>query len=167
MRDLADFDDMPGTRAVAEFMNHEEWQDEISIEEDRSHSRVATVISIKDQPFNLYIETSETLEVIEVYLYSPFFVPVTRILAMTRVLNRINFEMLQVGRFAIPDNSKPCKIQFRAEIIFEGGCISRTQVMKLVSQCFKIFQYHDLLSNLASSETPEDELWNKFMIESD
>lgn len=165
MKNLSDFQDMPATRAVAEFMNDESWDDDIVTKEDRAGSTVATTISIEDQPYKLYIEANEVGEVLEIYLYSPFMVPASRISAMTRMLNRINVSKLRLGRLGVLDDADANPVQFRAVVDFEGGSISKRQVGTIIQVCFQLRRFHSLLSAVALTKFSEDDLWNDFLAE--
>lgn len=163
MRDLNEFSDMPATRVVAEFLNEQSWDDEIEIKEGRVGSTVATPVGIEDQPYKLYIEANEKGEVLEVYLYSPYLVPVARLPAMSRILNRINSSKLRLGRLAVLDDGDPNPVQFKAAIDFEGGAVTKSQVSTMVQVCFLMSRFHHLLSAVALTKASEDDLWNDFL----
>ena len=115
------YEDMQITKVVAQYMNDEEWTDEIEVSDDRSASTVRTQLGIEDQGYRLFLEANEVGEVFTVYMYSPFKVPANRIDAAAKILNRINRTRLRLGRLAVLDNGEASPIQFACSIDVEGG----------------------------------------------
>lgn len=162
---IEDYDDMPITKVVAEFMNSEEWEDDINVSEDRVASSVETKLNIEDQGYRIFLEANEAGEVFSVYMYSPFSVPANRIDATVRILNRINRTKLRLGRLAILDNGEASPIQFAYSIDLEGGVLAPQQISTVIGLCFSLGHFHQLLSAVALTKLSEDKLWEEFLEE--
>lgn len=162
MHDISLYGDMPLTAVVAQFLNNEEWEDEISVSEDRLRATVSTTIGIQSQPYRLFFEIYEDDQRVSVFLYSPFTVPPERAAAMARILNRINFQ-LTFGRLAFQDEGEAEPIQFLAVIDADSSSLSVQQVSILLSFCFSMDRFHELLSAVAMTKIPEDQLWKEHL----
>ena len=136
MDGTTNYEDMQITKVVAQYMNDEEWTDEIEVSDDRSASTVATQLGIEDQGYRLFLEANEVGEVFTVYMYSPFKVPANRIDATAKILNRINRTRLRLGRLAVLDNGEASPIQFACSIDVEGGALAPGQIGTIIGVCF-------------------------------
>jgi hypothetical protein len=159
------YEDMQITKVVAQYMNDEEWTDEIEVSDDRSASTVATQLGIEDQGYRLFLEANEVGEVFTVYMYSPFKVPANRIDAAAKILNRINRTRLRLGRLAVLDNGEASPIQFACSIDVEGGALAPGQIGTIIGVCFSLGRFHQLLSAVALTKMSEDKLWEEFVEE--
>lgn len=165
MKSNTDYEDMQITKVVAQYMNNEEWTDEIEVSDDRSASTVATQLGIEDQGYRLFLEANEVGEVFTVYMYSPFRVPANRIDATVKILNRINRTRLRLGRLAVLDNGEASPIQFACSIDVEGGALAPGQIGTIIGVCFSLGRFHQLLSAVALTKMSEDKLWEEFVEE--
>ena len=165
MDGTTNYEDMQITKVVAQYMNDEEWTDEIEVSDDRSASTVATQLGIEDQGYRLFLEANEVGEVFTVYMYSPFKVPANRIDATAKILNRINWTRLRLGRLAVLDNGEASPIQFACSIDVEGGALAPGQIGTIIGVCFSLGRFHQLLSAVALTKMSEDKLWEEFVEE--
>ena len=165
MDGTTNYEDMQITKVVAQYMNDEEWTDEIEVSDDRSASTVATQLGIEDQGYRLFLEANEVGEVFTVYMYSPFKVPANRIDATAKILNRINMTRLRLGRLAVLDNGEASPIQFACSIDVEGGALAPGQIGTIIGVCFSLGRFHQLLSAVALTKMSEDKLWEEFVEE--
>ena len=165
MDGTTNYEDMQITKVVAQYMNDEEWTDEIEVSDDRSASTVATQLGIEDQGYRLFLEANEVGEVFTVYMYSPFRVPANRIDATAKILNRINWTRLRLGRLAVLDNGEASPIQFACSIDVEGGALAPGQIGTIIGVCFSLGRFHQLLSAVALTKMSEDKLWEEFVEE--
>ena len=165
MKSNTDYEDMQITKVVAQYMNNEEWTDDIEVSDDRSASTVATQLGIEDQGYRLFLEANEVGEVFTVYMYSPFRVPANRIDATVKILNRINRTRLRLGRLAVLDNGEASPIQFACSIDVEGGALAPGQIGTIIGVCFSLGRFHQLLSAVALTKMSEDKLWEEFVEE--
>lgn len=165
MDGTTNYEDMQITKVVAQYMNDEEWTDEIEVSDDRSASTVATQLGIEDQGYRLFLEANEVGEVFTVYMYSPFRVPANRIDAAAKILNRINRTRLRLGRLAVLDNGEASPIQFAHSIDVEGGVLAPGQIGTIIGVCFSLGRFHQLLSAVALTKMSEDKLWEEFVEE--
>ena len=165
MDGTTNYEDMQITKVVAQYMNDEEWTDEIEVSDDRSASTVATQLGIEDQGYRLFLEANEVGEVFTVYMYSPFKVPANRIDAAAKILNRINSTRLRLGRLAVLDNGEASPIQFACSIDVEGGALAPGQIGTIIGVCFSLGRFHQLLSAVALTKMSEDKLWEEFVEE--
>ena len=165
MDGTTNYEDMQITKVVAQYMNDEEWTDEIEVSDDRSASTVATQLGIEDQGYRLFLEANEVGEVFTVYMYSPFKVPANRIDATVKILNRINRTRLRLGRLAVLDNGEASPIQFACSIDVEGGALAPGQIGTIIGVCFSLGRFHQLLSAVALTKMSEDKLWEEFVEE--
>ena len=165
MDGTTNYEDMQITKVVAQYMNDEEWTDEIEVSDDRSASTVATQLGIEDQGYRLFLEANEVGEVFTVYMYSPFKVPANRIDAAAKILNRINRTRLRLGRLAVLDNGEASPIQFACSIDVEGGALAPGQIGTIIGVCFSLGRFHQLLSAVALTKMSEDKLWEEFVEE--
>ena len=165
MDGTTNYEDMQITKVVAQYMNDEEWTDEIEVSDDRSASTVATQLGIEDQGYRLFLEANEVGEVFTVYMYSPFKVPANRIDAAAKILNRINRTRLRLGRLAVLDNGDASPILFACSIDVEGGALAPGQIGTIIGVCFSLGRFHQLLSAVALTKMSEDKLWEEFVEE--
>lgn len=160
-----DLTGMPLAKVVQAWMDQQGWEDPITINEDRSRGQVATVFEINDQGHRSFIEIDEQKLQMEVFFYSPYHCPPTRMDAMARVLNRINLN-LNIGRFACPDDENANPVQFRASIDLDGTQASPEQVGLMSDTGSGSFTYWgSLLAAVALTKRPVDELWEDFLAE--
>lgn len=165
MKNISDFDDMPITKVVAQFMNEEGWEDEILVAEDRHSSTIETTLNLAKQPYRLYLESNEVGEVFGVWMYSPYNVPAERVAELSVIINRINRSRLRLGRLAVTDDGADNPIQFGYSIDIEGGVISPKQISTLVNFCFWLERFHQLLASVSLTKIPADDLWAQFLEE--
>ena len=165
MDGTTNYEDMQITKVVAQYLNDEEWTDEIEVSDDRSASTVRTQLGIEDQGYRLFLEANEVGEVFTVYMYSPFKVPANRIDATAKILNRINRTRLRLGRLAVLDNGEASPIQFACSIDVEGGALAPGQIGTIIGVCFSLGRFHQLLSAVALTKMSEDKLWEEFVEE--
>ena len=153
------FDGMPLTKAVKEWLVSEDWEDEIAIDDERASSRVEAKVGINDQPHRLFLEADETSQRLAVYIYSPMTVPPARMADMARILNRINCRW-ELGRLACYDDEDSNPVQFRANIDVEGGSLSPNQIGTMVGAAIGTFnRFGQLLAAVALTKQPGDKLW--------
>lgn len=165
MADEVMYDDMPLTKVLKQWMDLEEWADEIEVNEFRNSSRVSTDFAINGQVYKAFIEVFELDERLSVYLYSPFLVPPPRAQEMARVVNRINMR-LGLGRLGFDDDEDSNRIQFLATIDVEGGSLAVKQIGSMVGAAVGTFNpYGELLAAVALTKQSGDALWTSFLEE--
>ena len=159
------YDDMPLTEVVKEWMDSEDWKDEIEIKNGRKAARVVTNFSIHSQPHRVYLEVNEPLQFFEVYVYSVFHVPPARMPQITRVINRINYG-LRTGRLACCDDEDANSVQFKCIIDVEGSRLGPSQVGRMLSAGIWTFEkYGPFLATIALTRVDENEAWVDFLEE--
>lgn len=163
--DRAELEDMRCTQAIQDFLDAQEWTDEIEVNEDRTSGRLATSMTLNDQSCRLYVEAEETEERVYVFLYFPIKTPPARLPEVARLLNRINAPM-KLGRLALFDDEDANYIQYKAAIDVEDGTIVGTQIASMIIPGRHTFlRYWDLLMSACLTKQSEDALWEKFIEE--
>jgi hypothetical protein len=102
---------------VQEWLNEREWDDKINIDEENQASSLNFTFSIKDQGFNVWIETDEKREYFKVYYYVPFNALSKKFNECTILFNEIN-KRSRAGAIYLHDNKGV--ICWRHIIDFEG-----------------------------------------------
>jgi len=165
MERTEDFSDMPLTAVLSEWMKGEEWQDRISTNDDRTAAQVETKFIIKGQPHRMFLETGEKSERFAVFLYSSFNVPPARIGDMSRILNRLNYN-LSLGRLSCLDDEDSNPVQFKAEIDVEGSTLALNQISVMVTTAAQYLDvFGELLAAVALTRQPVETLWSNFLEE--
>ena len=163
--DRTELEDMRCTQAIQDFLDQQEWNDEIEINEDRTAGRLATSMTLNEQSCRLYVEAEETEERVYVYLYFPIQTPPARLPDVVRLLNRINAPM-KLGRLACFDDGDANAIQYKASIDVEDGTIVGTQIASmLIPGRFTFLRYWDLLMSACLTKQGADALWTNFLEE--
>ena len=152
--------EMPLTAAVRAFMASESWDnEELSVNESRTTSTLATSLMIESQPYKLYIECDELQQQIHVFFYTPFNVPRCRVDVVTRILNRLHSELI-FGRLAVDDGPVPRPVQFKCGFDLKGSTLSPTQVDTLIGLGVSTFRMHgEVLAAAALSRRSLDQIW--------
>ena len=57
---------------VQAWLDHLEWNDKVSLDEENQTSSVTFIYIINEQPFKVWVETYEKTNTLTVYLYAPF-----------------------------------------------------------------------------------------------
>lgn len=165
MTDENNYEGMPLTQAVKTWMDRMNWTDPIEISEDRTISTVRASMTIQEQVYKILIETLETEQAVFVYFWSSFQVPRSRMDAMTRLLNRINFQM-DLGTLACEDGPAARAIRYRCGFDVEGSTLSPVQVHTLIGLGINAFRaYGNALATTALTKRPVDEIWAETMCE--
>jgi hypothetical protein len=155
------------TQAVKTWMDRMNWTDRIEISEDRTASTVKTSMTIQEQVYKVLIETLETEQAVFVYFWSLYQVPRSRMNEMTRLLNRINFQ-LDLGTLACQDGLVARPVRFRCGLDVEGSALSPVQVHTLIGLGIEAFRaYGNILAATALTKRPVDEIWAESMCECD
>ncbi len=155
------------TQVVKAWMDERGWKDPIEINEDLTASTVQTTMIIREQVYKIYIEVLETEQAVMIYLYSPYQVPRSRMDAMARLLNLVNFR-LDLGRFATNDGPAARPVQMKVCVDVEGSALTTKQVDTLVSLGVTAFRtYGSVLAATALTLRPVVELWEAFLQEDD
>jgi len=157
---------MPLTAVLQQWLDAEEWQDEIEIDDDRKNSSLVTKFVINDQAHRLFLEAHEETKTFCVYLYSPFNVPPARIADMVRILNRINFSYAKAGRLACNDDKESNPVQFQRVIVVEGSSLVPKQIGVMASEAVDVFNvFGELLAAIALTKQPVEDLWSNHIEE--
>jgi len=75
---------------VQQALDQMEWQDELSLDEEKGTSQVQTKIQIDAQPCELYIDTHEATDSIAVFFYLPFRVKADAQAEACQLINAVN-----------------------------------------------------------------------------
>jgi hypothetical protein len=157
------YDDMPITKVLKEWMVAKEWDDEIQLSENRRSSRVSTTYNINNQSYRTFIDIDEDDQWFSVFMYSPFSVPISRISEMARALNKINYNNQKVGRIACPDEDEPGPVQFRWTTDLSNGSISKEQIDYMVETPVGFFNFFgEVLAAIALTKAPAESLMAEF-----
>jgi len=160
-----DLEGMPLAAVVQAWMDAEEWEDDLQISEDRSTSRVATQFGVDGQAYNLFIDTSEGDNVVEVYLYSPYKVPPARMEAVSRVLNRIHTR-LNFGRLCCADDEDSNSVVFTDKVYVGDSKLSEAQITNMIRAATGTFaSWGSLLAAVAMTKLPVEQLWKEHLAE--
>src|SRR5262249_29972196 len=126
------FSDMKLTSVLKEWMEQEEWKDEIELKDAGKGAHVDTAFGINDQRHRLVLDTDEEGEVFAVHLFSPFNVPPARMADMSRILNRLNCG-LRFGRLCCWDDDDSNPVTYEHAIDVEGSKLAPKQIGHMVS----------------------------------
>ncbi|MCA1807046.1 MAG: YbjN domain-containing protein [Actinobacteria bacterium] len=153
--------EMPLTAAVRAFMESQGWDDDdLSINETRTASTLATSLIIEEQKYRLYIEVSEEDQRIFVFLYTPYNVPRSRLEIVSSLFNRLHYDELLFGRLSCKDGPEPRPIQFKCGFDLKGSTLSPEQVDTLVGLGVSTFRMHgELLAAGCLSKKSLEDLW--------
>lgn len=111
----------------------------------------------------LFIETEEPQERVFVYVYSPYNVPPRRMDVMSRILNRVNAQLI-LGRLACDDDEDASPVQFKCGFDVEGSTLSPIQVSTLIKMGTATFEgFGSVLVAAALTRRSADELWSEFL----
>lgn len=157
------YDDMPITKVLKEWMVAKEWDDEIELSDNRRAARVLTSYDINNQSHRFFIDVDEDDQWFSVFMYSSFNVPITRITEMARTLNKINYAIQIVGRVACPDEDEPGPIQFRWTADLSNGSISKEQINYMVETPVGFFNFFgEVLASISLTKAPAEKLMAEF-----
>ena len=153
------------TGILTNWIQQQEWQVAIQLEEKYENATFRTRITINDQPHEMYFETDEANCWLSVYLYGATKVPTARMGEMTRLLNRINLR-LTIGRLACVDDNESNPVQYRARIILNGATLDAQQIDTLALAAWRIFSiYGPIISRVALTKTSTKECWAELLKE--
>lgn len=144
--------------ALQQFLDAEGWDDSIQANETGTRHTVATSILISEQRHSLFIEIEAPCHIF-VFLYTPYFVPRSRLDVMSRIVNRINTQIL-FGRLAVDDGPKPRPVQFKTGLHLENAILTPSQVDAMIGLGTSTLQtYGEILATGALSRKSVEELW--------
>lgn len=157
-----DISTMKLTSALKKWMDQEEWNDEIQIDDVENGARVDTTVGINNQGHRLILQTDETGEVFTVTLMSPFNVPSARMADMARILNRLNGG-LRFGKLYCWDDADSNPVTFEYVIDVEGSELVPQQIGNMLRPAMNTFAGSgELLAAVALTKQPIDALWAAF-----
>lgn len=139
MSSKPDFSNMKLTSVLKEFLDLNEWTDEIRIGEDGDAS-LSSTFKINNQGHSFFFEISESAETFRVYMYSPFVVPVARRGEMAIVLNYIN-TLVSAGRFATSVGDDAAAVQFFTGVDVEGGQLGHKMISSMLDAAINYFDH--------------------------
>jgi hypothetical protein len=131
-------EDAPIMYALIEFLELNEWDDNILFDKDTGDSRLAFRTGINDQQYQFFIEGSDADDFISVFAYTPFSAPPDRIEELCRLLNSINLA-IDLGRIGIADNGKANSIQYKIRYDLEEGVCSGRMIDNCVNQAIELY----------------------------
>jgi tetratricopeptide (TPR) repeat protein len=158
---------MPLTSVLKEFLNEQDWQDEIDVNEEHTHAQLRTSFEIDGQSYAAFIEVNESVETVAVYLYTPINVAPARRGEIALLLNEINCQ-LGLGRFATAHDDEPRPVQWCGAIDVEGSTLSSAQIVVLVSAGINACQnYASAISAVALTEVSAQDVLEHALSEID
>lgn len=144
--------------ALQQFMDAEGWDDSIQTNETGTRFTVATSMLISEQKHRLFIEIEPPTHIF-VFFYTYFLVPRSRLDVTTRIINRLNTQLL-FGRLAVDDGPKPRPVQFRTGLHLEEALLTPSQIDAMIGLGVSTFQMHEKILALACfTERSVDEIW--------
>ena len=153
----------PLTSALREFLDEEDWADEIEFSEDRSSARVSTNILIDGQPVRTFFEVDEDAETFGLYMYTSFSAPPSRMTGVARILNRLN-SRIRLGRLCCVDDDDSNPIQFKAAIDVEGSALTARQIAVMLGAGLSTLErYGSILAQVALTDVEVDSAWDAFL----
>jgi hypothetical protein len=102
---------------VQDWLDHIDWDDKISLDEENQTSSLAFTYSIKDQSFKVWIETDEAHDYFKIYIYAPFNALPKKLTECAVLFNHINTISYR-GALSLVDEKG--SIRWRHVIDFEG-----------------------------------------------
>jgi hypothetical protein len=102
---------------VQDWLDHIEWEDKISLDEENQTSSLDFTYSIKDQSFKVWIETDEARDYLKIYIYAPFNALSKKLTECAVLFNHINAGSYW-GALSVVDEKGA--IRWRYVIDFEG-----------------------------------------------
>ena len=98
---------MPLKDLLQQFLNEEEWKDEINHDDDDDTDYINTGYQIDSQNYRLILITDEESQLLKVTLVSPIKIPKLRMKEATFVLNFLNLRS-PVGNLAVSLKTERC-----------------------------------------------------------
>ena len=149
--------------SVRTFFDNNEWSYEVAEMKEPTRLIFRSHTYVDHQTHSIIIETDEKKETVEFFMYSPFTVHPARVRELAVILNRINI-VQRLGRFAIWDDDDHNAIQWKAAIDVEGGELAVDQIDTLCSAGVSASRHYlDVLSRVALSPLPANEVWKDFL----
>ncbi|MEY3880627.1 MAG: hypothetical protein RIQ94_1423 [Pseudomonadota bacterium] len=102
---------------VQEWIDNREWEDRVEVDEENQRSRINFSYGINEQSFDLWFETDENKEQLELYLYFPFKVKKDKLNDFVLLLNFIHSRSY-IGGFCVLANRR---IQYRHFVDVENA----------------------------------------------
>jgi hypothetical protein len=121
---------------VQEWLDAMEWEDEITRDEEEQTSQMTTGYSIKEQGFDLYVETDEKRDWIKLYLYAPIKVTEKKREECVILFNYINVHF-SVGSLHFLPNGR---IRFRHVVDVENTDPSIELINNMLRSAASIFE---------------------------
>ena len=148
---------------VRTFFDNNEWSYEVAERKEPTHLIFRSHTYVDNQTYSVIIETNEKQETVEFFMYFPFRVHPARVHELVVILNRINI-VQRLGRFAIWDDDDHNAIQWKAAIDVEGGELAVDHIDTLCSAGVSASRHYlDVLSRVALSPLPANEVWKDFL----
>ena len=101
---------------VQAWLNYLEWNDKITLDEEKQTSSVSFVYVINKQPFKAWVETDEKANILSIYVYAPFKVLPNKLQDTKILFNHINNSNVWGG---ITCDDEKGSIRWRHSIDFE------------------------------------------------
>ena len=104
-------------KKVQDWLTDQEWDDEITLDDENQTSSVSFFFTIKNQSFKVWLETDEKRDMLKVYFYAPFYALSTKLTDCSILFNHIN-TCSNWGSITCKDEKGA--IRWRHSIDFEG-----------------------------------------------
>ena len=140
---------------LQDFLNEQAWDDKLEVDQDQKTASIATVYVINDQSFNLYIESDDVKEWLQVYLYPPFKVLKNKISDACILINRINSNSAIGGLCVHYDGT----IQYRHTVDVENSEPSATMILNMVRASVSLLgDWSNEITTVALTQTTAQEI---------
>lgn len=143
---------------VQEWLDEMEWEEPLERDEEAQTASYNTRYGIKDQGFDLYIETIEKRDWIQIFLYAPFKARAEQHHQVALLCNRINGSIAS-GAIHVLDNGR---IRFRHTVDMEGAEPSTIMITRMLGAAGDVFDHwFDELSAVALTKTTAQEIFDE------
>lgn len=124
---------------IQAFIEQENWDDTVDIDETTGDSTLHTGFEIRNQIFDLYLEGDESSEFLSVFLYAPFRIIEGKSVDAIMLVNFINDRYRYRGRLCITDSGQ---IRYREVIDTENLEASPAMIDNMLSSAYALFDLH-------------------------
>ena len=125
----------PITKIVQDWVNKNNWDDAVEIDEVKKTSTLKSIFDIKDESCTLYVEVDEVAPSLAIYLYNSLNVSEKYLNDAISVVNEINGE-LDVGRMYVEADGP---FQYKHRLSFVNGSISIDFLENAVQDALQVF----------------------------
>ena len=149
---------------VQEWLNYREWDDKIELDEENQSARINFSYTIKDQSFDVYVESEEERDFLMFYFYAPFNATSKKITECTVLFNHINLCSFS-GTMTVTDKGR---IRWHHVVDFEETDPS----VKAIDNAFRagsgtFSRWFDEISEIALTKTTAQELLERLNAEAE